>query len=381
MTVTFFLSPLVLAAVLHVVTIMSISRFPHEIVVEILLFAAYRSPECARALSLTSSWTRDLVKGALYSTISLTHTNKFEGLFTALDISKTSFPKQIPVIDLFRLSFDKIPGLSPTRFARDRAQLIQNLWLIPLDAQERHARVEDHIYIRLVLQLCWNVQRLAITGTALSHFLMNKPEHFDSVRNANTDTVASGHCPYPHLKQLTLLDSTPALIMDGQYTRANECVQIFKQLTHFTTYGFYHRDGLPVPISHFTSLTHLALPLVLNNSVIHEVRHLNTEEIFESTGGWGLLRSAPQLQMVVFLFPSDGRLNIGSHVSTLYFYHDPASLVWTANRVDSKAYALPIDGLPGLCGQWTTAARGGTSIWELAKQTLMQKNDLIPIPM
>ncbi|EJD01397.1 uncharacterized protein FOMMEDRAFT_169527 [Fomitiporia mediterranea MF3/22] len=360
---------------------MNLSSLPSEIIDEILLFAAYKHPECARALAITSSWTKRLVERALYSTVTLVDKSQRSGFFSALGIATLPFPKDRLIIDLFRLSFNDIPALRPSQETRNRAGLITNLWLIPLARQDSYPALslEDHIYTRLLLHLCANVRNLAMTGTTFSHFLSNKAEHFDSMMARDPATQPAGLTPYPDLTDLTLLDSTPSLIMEGQYTRSEDCVKIFKYLSHFTTYGYFHRNGLPVSIQHFPALTHVAVPLVLDNSVIHNdsERAYTSLELFEKSGGWRLLNSAEQIEMMVFLFPSDGRLNIESHLSTHRLYHDPTSLVLDANRFNRKAYALPIDGLRGLENLWLAAARGGQNLWDSAKIELHKRQSEI----
>ena len=349
---------------------MDLLDLPPEIQIEILLFAAYKSVEFARNLALVSSWANKLAQRALFSTVSVIRPSLLRCLFRTLRLVKGPFPRHLPAGDFFRLSFKQIPELRPTDEARQRASLLINLWLIPVGAHMRQESIEDHTYTRLTLQLCTNIQSLALTGTAFSHFLVNKFEHFRALSDADGDEIQQS--PYPYLTHLTLLDSTPSLIMERHYKRAEEYVRIFKQLTHFTTYGYYHRNGIPVPIEHFPSLTHVALPLILAPAGRDEVdgSRLTTEELYHMTGGWKLLQSTKQIRMVVFLFPSNGHIRFGSHLSEQYIYHPPVNLILEANRLDERAYALTIDGLGDLQRRWHDESRGGPSMWDFAKSKL-----------
>lgn len=131
--------------------------------------------------------------------------------------------------------------------------------------------------------------------------------------------------------------------------------------------------GLPLPLDHFSSLTHVAFPLILNSPSINGGVEYSSEDIFSNCGGWGLLNTAEQIQMAVFLFPPDGMLRMGAfYTSTQTVYHEPVRLILDANALNRKAYAVPVNGLRGLQGLWHDSVTGGPDLWELAKLTLTE---------
>lgn len=193
-------------------------HLPSEILVEIFLFAAYSSHKTARSLSLTSPWIRSLVEEALLFTTFLPDVSSFSAFTSDVGLVRGPFPHKTFPINFFFRDLRDIPELDPSPVSRSRLRLVRNLWTIQHDQIELH--LEEHVYTRLLLQLCQGVRNLAISATALSHFLLNKQFHFG----------LSNQSIYPNITHLTLLASTPGVIFQMEYTNADECVKILKKV-------------------------------------------------------------------------------------------------------------------------------------------------------
>lgn len=345
--------------------VMAWDSLPLELVGPILKHATFESRKDALNISLVCKWARELAREALLYRVLLPDLSNFR-LWSekTIGFSREHFPTtSSPLRTLLVGAVNTIPELAPSRISCERASLVHHLWLIFSTAVGFD--FQDHVHIRILLQLCQNVETLAITSVSLSHFLRNKREHF--VLPSAENSAPSASCIHSRLTHLTIHSPIPPSIMDLEYQSADPCVQIFKQVTHLTIAGKHTRTGLPVDFRHFPALTHLAVPLVIPG--FENIQHASilNPSMLPYMIGWDLLLHQ-QIQKIVFLFLRDAVPCRCSNVEEIHVCDMFVSPIVNANLSNRKAYILPLDNEASLKKIWVEAREGCPDIWERAEK-------------
>lgn len=343
---------------------MAWGTLPIELVILVLRYASLESRKNALSISLVSTWARELAREALLYRVLLPDLSNFRlYIDNAVCFSRKQFPTRSPLHALLTGPVNDIPELVPSEVSRERASKVRHLWLIFSSAIG--FEFQDHVHVRILLQLCRNIETLAISSVSLSHFLRNKREHF--ALSGPEDTPNSS-CIHSRLTHLTIHSPSPPAIMDIEYRNADPCVQIFKQVTHLTIVGKHTRTGLPVDIRHFPALTHLAIPLVIPGfENIHHTSILNAS-MLPYMIGWDLLYNE-QIQKIVFLFPREAEpCRCSDFVDEDHVCDVFVPPLVNANLTNRKAYILPLDGEAELQKIWNEARDEQSDIWERAEK-------------
>lgn len=315
----------------------SAAQLPIELVIPILTEAVESSHKAACAISLVSTWCRQ---------IALPH------LFAVLSINPTFRPAHE--------RRQRLTGSPPDIFPPEHGPRVRALWAATTRLSDKSVRsIFDACRAPSDLALTWDRFR----DLSASRFLFSQPALPPAAERGRPHPPAL-HYPRPHVRSpvraLTVLGPWVAFVWrdDALATRAG--CSLFLQLTHLRVPEFEPRT---LPLGRLPNLTHLAVAAPRDLG-----RPADGPRGVAAIPGAMESEDAPRILMVVLTVDAD----------TLKLSLD--ELRAAAMDEDDRLHVVHAPPkLAVIRKEWETAARGGESIWERAARERSEwlENDII----
>ncbi|KAI0650577.1 hypothetical protein C8Q79DRAFT_901985 [Trametes meyenii] len=317
-------------------------ELPTEIIIQIFEATARASRHGAYSISLVSSWARNLALPHLFATIVHRSTPSFA-------VTLSAGGKQIQLLSR--------PS-TPLKWG----PLVRNLWTE--SAGVSGASVEAAIF-----PACPNVENLALMSSslrALSQAIQARTAAFHSDDGQrHSDSSAPGETFLNRLRSITLITHT--FRYDWHFlvgTRLQDGTQLLHNITHLRILDM--RVSSFSPQNLLPNLTHLALPyLDLGNRFEHGNLRL-PDGVLEHSALKMVVLTVDEEQWLtnpwyqIALYPGKNDLSPRETFRTL--------VQWARQRDDRVHVVLSPRWDVDACREWTEAARGGDSLWEIATE-------------